>query len=159
MNPLYARDRIPENARNKSINGNNSSNGNNTRWLEATPLDGSNPISVSERRGGERWERYFNKGANKSKEEAAVPPRTSRKELKERCGNSGGNSSRSRCLVVPKRRVEEGHAMARNVHTPPPRSRVGNVGRMRRNAGRKTLRHAREPRLSTYDLSPPLSCV
>lgn len=81
----------------------------------------------SERTGGrKRWERYFNKGEqNKSKEEeAAVPPRTSRKELKERGGNSGGNSSPSRCLVVPKRR--EGRERIRR------RSRVGNVGRMRR---------------------------
>lgn len=81
----------------------------------------------SERTGGrKRWERYFNKGEqNKSKEEeAAVPPRTSRKELKERGGNSGGNSSPSRCLVVPKRR--EGTERIRR------RSRVGNVGRMRR---------------------------
>lgn len=81
----------------------------------------------SERMGGrKRWERYFNKGEqNKSKEEeAAVPPRTSRKELKERGGNSGGNSSPSRCLVVPKRR--EGTERIRR------RSRVGNVGRMRR---------------------------
>lgn len=81
----------------------------------------------SERTGGrKRWERYFNKGEqNKSKEEeAAVPPRTSRKELKERGGNSGGNSSPSRCLVVPKRR--EGRERIRR------RSRVGNMGRMRR---------------------------